>query len=157
MPQQDKNAEFDAQWNATGKQVVVPARGGNNDKFKLELNTVYDRIAILREPSGKTPARSQGCEQPLSTGNDSGDAETEVLTRGARVQDRSGAPDCVPTRFGSVHTGRQRAASPLCTPGPAGARGAPPSSCGARPRARWCPPHTTAVIHRSERAPPVHA
>ena len=60
MPQQDKNAEFDAQWNATGKQVVVPARGGNNDKFKPELNTVYDRIAILREPSWNIPSRNPG-------------------------------------------------------------------------------------------------
>ena len=60
MPQQDKNAAFDAQWNAHGKQVVVPARGGNNDKFKPELNTVYDRLAILREPSWNIPSRNPG-------------------------------------------------------------------------------------------------
>jgi len=60
MPQQDKNADFDAQWNAYGKNVVVPARGGNNDKFKPELNTVYDRLAILREPSWNIPSRNPG-------------------------------------------------------------------------------------------------
>jgi len=55
---QDKTAAFDAEWNAHGRAVVTPARGGNADKFKPELNTVYDRLAILREPSWEIPSKN---------------------------------------------------------------------------------------------------
>lgn len=58
MSQEKKNAEFDEEWNAFGASVVVPARGGNNDKFKPEVGKVYDRIAILREPSWEIPSKN---------------------------------------------------------------------------------------------------
>jgi len=58
MSQEKKNAEFDEEWNAFGANVVVPARGGNNDKFKPEIGVVYDRIAILREPSWEIPSKN---------------------------------------------------------------------------------------------------
>ena len=45
---QDKTTAFDAEWNAHGRAVVTPARGGNADKFKPELNTVYDRIDFFK-------------------------------------------------------------------------------------------------------------
>lgn len=58
MSQEEKNAEFDEQWTAFGASAVVPARGGNNDKFKPEIGVVYDRIAILREPSWEIPSKN---------------------------------------------------------------------------------------------------
>ncbi len=58
MSQDKKNAEFEEEWNAFGANAVVPARGGNNDKFKPEVGVVYDRIAILREPSWEIPSKN---------------------------------------------------------------------------------------------------
>lgn len=58
MSQEEKNAEFDEQWTAFGASAVVPALGGNNDKFKPEIGVVYDRIAILREPSWEIPSKN---------------------------------------------------------------------------------------------------
>lgn len=58
MSNTDKNAEFDAEWNSTGRAIVTPARGGNNDKFKPAVGEVYDRLAILREPSWEIPSKN---------------------------------------------------------------------------------------------------
>ena len=58
MSKADKHAEFDAEWNNTGRAIVTPARGGNNDKFKPEVGEVYDRLAILREPSWEVPSKN---------------------------------------------------------------------------------------------------
>ena len=58
MSKTDKNAEFDAEWNSTGRAIVTPARGGNNDKFKPAVGEVYDRLAILREPSWEIPSKN---------------------------------------------------------------------------------------------------
>ena len=44
--------------NGTHTDEQSSPRGGNADKFKPELNTVYDRLAILREPSWEIPSKN---------------------------------------------------------------------------------------------------
>lgn len=50
MKENTENDAFDAEWEQTGRAAVTQALG-TKERFRPEIGVVYDRMAILQEPS----------------------------------------------------------------------------------------------------------
>jgi len=51
MKENTEQDAFDAEWEASGRAEVTPALGQTNNRFKPEVGVLYDRMAILYEPT----------------------------------------------------------------------------------------------------------